>query len=885
MTNAAIDYLSADFDEMSLADYDHSIETIEDTPDEAKQLPAWACSFCENHDPMCMAKCEDCSRWFCNMRLSTNHPSHIISHMVLSRHKTVRLHPENSLGDCLIECYDCGASNAFLIGYVLSTDHTSMKLLCRYRCQNKVDQNFDRTSWEPVVHDSIFRSWLINSPKPSERPELTLPKLAQVNQLNNSFNTDHLSSQSIALVNSLNSDEKLAPVPEVFESAEHYRDIFVPLVELEQAHSVMLSATEFETNVSATLQPEGDSYIFLTSASHLRVSSGCFLSISHPDCGDLVLSATIIHISHHLDQKIKLSLQMVTPEHRPLFKRESGFTVKLSENPIHFLRILKALKAFPSTKAIDPVIVKCLLGIDVDGELPVGFRPFNMPADFCAPNINKPNHSQRQVMMSTVSQPFSLIQGPPGTGKTTTIANLVYFLKSQGLSILLSAPSNVAVSNICGQVAATGLDVLWMESESREFITSPNKHLTFLEKAMKRSPRAREIIMQRRNNSHLTDERNNNADREFIVRMRHRLVNEAKIVAATLSSSANIDRQFDVLIVDEATQSTDPEILVALMHNPMMVILVGDHCQLGPVVMSTRTMNAGLNRSLFERLVLHGSKPLRLNTQYRMHPCLSDFPSASFYEGSLSNGVNELQRNRPDVKFPWPNPDKPMMMYSDNGTEDLSPSGQSYINDSEARQVLLVLNRLLDQGILPEQIGVISPYDGQCRHIRYVLATFGAFPEEVYNKVDVASVDSFQGSEREYIILSTTRTRTVGFLADTRRLNVSITRARCGLIIICNTNLLRRNHIWRYLIEHYSHQGLLVSGNLDSLVPIQVKTRSRTQRMSNSSPTAISSSTVAQLLDESLKSASTDTNLGSSPAVAYQKEEIDYLMAEFERSG
>lgn len=79
----------------------------------------------------------------------------------------------------------------------------------------------------------------------------------------------------------------------------------------------------------------------------------------------------------------------------------------------------------------------------------------------------------------------------------------------------------------------------------------------------------------------------------------------------------------------------------------LQLILVGDHCQLGPVVMCKKAAKAGLSQSLFERLVVLGIRPIRLQVQYRMHPALSAFPSNIFYEGSLQNGVTagKMRRN------------------------------------------------------------------------------------------------------------------------------------------------------------------------------------------------------------------------------------------------
>ena len=81
-------------------------------------------------------------------------------------------------------------------------------------------------------------------------------------------------------------------------------------------------------------------------------------------------------------------------------------------------------------------------------------------------------------------------------------------------------------------------------------------------------------------------------------------------------------------------------------------MLVGDHCQLGPVVMCKKAARAGLSQSLFERLVVLGIRPIRLQVQYRMHPALSAFPSNIFYEGSLQNGVTSgIQPTMPLLKF------------------------------------------------------------------------------------------------------------------------------------------------------------------------------------------------------------------------------------------
>jgi len=97
--------------------------------------------------------------------------------------------------------------------------------------------------------------------------------------------------------------------------------------------------------------------------------------------------------------------------------------------------------------------------------------------------------------------------------------------------------------------------------------------------------------------------------------------------------------QFKSILIDESTQATEPECMVPVILGAKQLILVGDHCQLGPVVMCKKAARAGLSQSLFERLVVLGIRPIRLQVQYRMHPALSAFPSNIFYDGSLQNGV------------------------------------------------------------------------------------------------------------------------------------------------------------------------------------------------------------------------------------------------------
>lgn len=136
--------------------------------------------------------------------------------------------------------------------------------------------------------------------------------------------------------------------------------------------------------------------------------------------------------------------------------------------------------------------------------------------------------------------------------------------------------------------------------------------------------------------------------------------------------------------------------MVPVVLGVKQLILVGDHCQLGPVVMCKKAARAGLSQSLFERLVVLGIRPFRLEVQYRMHPELSRFPSNFFYEGSLQNGVSAEERKLAKVDFPWPINDRPMFFLVTQGQEEIAGSGTSYLNRTEASNVEKIATRLVE---------------------------------------------------------------------------------------------------------------------------------------------------------------------------------------------
>jgi len=401
------------------------------------------------------------------------------------------------------------------------------------------------------------------------------------------------------------------------------------------------------------------------------------------------------------------------------------------------------------------------------------------------------------MVQRVLTQPLSLIQGPPGTGKTVTSATIVYHLaKQQHGQILVSAPSNVAVDHLAERISLTGLRVVRLQAKSREEVASSVEGLTLHYQVRHLDvPEAAELrkLQQLRDELgelSVADERKH---RSLLRTLEREVLHAADVVCATCAGAGDprlSNFRFRRVLIDEATQAVEPESLIPLVMGCKQAVFVGDHCQLGPVILNKKAAKAGLCQSMFERLMLLGVRPIRLAVQYRMHPSLSSFPSNTFYEGALQNGVSAAERAALGVAFPWPSPACPLMFWVHLGAEEISGSGTSYLNRTEATAVEKAVTTLLRCGVTPDQIGIITPYEGQRAHVVSVMARNGPLRQALYAEIEVASVDSFQGREKDYIILSCVRSNEhqgIGFLSDPRRLNVALTRARYCYIFCSRT--------------------------------------------------------------------------------------------------
>ncbi|XP_044504128.1 regulator of nonsense transcripts 1 homolog isoform X5 [Mangifera indica] len=788
-----------------------------------------ACRYCGVSNPACVVRCNvpSCRKWFCNSRGNTS-GSHIVNHLVRAKHKEVCLHKDSPLGETILECYNCGCRNVFLLGFISAKTESVVVLLCREPCLNVnalKDMNWDLSQWCPLIDDRCFLQWLVKVPSEQEQLRARQISAQQINKVEELWKTNP--DATLEDLEKPGVEDEPQPVALKYEDAYQYQNVFAPLIKLEADYDKMMKESQSKDNVTIRwdvgLNKKRIAYfVFPKEDNELRLVPGDELRLRYS--GDAAHPAwqSVGHVIKLTAQE-EVALELRASQGVPV-DINHGFSVDFVWKSTSFDRMQVAMKTFAVDEtSVSGYIYHHLLGHEVEVQMVRN----TLPRRFGAPGLPELNASQVFAVKSVLQRPISLIQGPPGTGKTVTSAAIVYHMAKQGQGqVLVCAPSNVAVDQLAEKISATGLKVVRLCAKSREAVSSPVEHLTLhyqvrhLDTSEKSELHKLQQLKDEQGELSSSDEKKYKA----LKRATEREISQSADVICCTCVGAGDPRlanfRFRQVLIDESTQATEPECLIPLVLGAKQVILVGDHCQLGPVIMCKKAARAGLAQSLFERLVLLGLKPIRLQVQYRMHPSLSEFPSNSFYEGTLQNGVTINERQSSGIDFPWPVPNRPMFFYVQMGQEEISASGTSYLNRTEAANVEKIVTTFLRSGVVPSQIGVITPYEGQRAYIVNYMSRNGALRQQLYKEIEVASVDSFQGREKDYIILSCVRSNEhqgIGFLNDPRRLNVALTRARYGIVILGNPKVLSKQPLWNGLLTHYKEHECLVEGPLNNL--------------------------------------------------------------------
>jgi len=300
------------------------------------------------------------------------------------------------------------------------------------------------------------------------------------------------------------------------------------------------------------------------------------------------------------------------------------------------------------------------------------------------------------------------------------------------------------------------------------------------------------------------------------------VLDKAHVICATLSGSGHdmfqsLNIEFETVIIDEAAQCVEMSSLIPLKYGCVKCIMVGDPKQLPPTVFSKEAARFQYEQSLFVRMQNNFANEVHLlDTQYRMHPDISLFPSRTFYDGLLKDGDGMAGLR----VQPWHKSAllAPYRFFDVKGRHSAAPKGHSLINLAEIDTAMAIYTRLRTD--FPDydfhgRIGIITPYKSQLRMLKERFAS--RFGNEIEEMVEFNTTDAYQGRESEIIIFSCVRASPaggVGFLQDIRRMNVGLTRAKSSLWVLGNSESLVRGRYWKMLVEDAQARDSYTTGNV-----------------------------------------------------------------------
>ncbi|EMK21588.1 AAA domain-containing protein [Leptospira kirschneri] len=420
------------------------------------------------------------------------------------------------------------------------------------------------------------------------------------------------------------------------------------------------------------------------------------------------------------------------------------------------------------------------------------------------------NESQKNaVVHSVLSEDVMIIHGPPGTGKTTTLTEIVSQLVAEEKKILVSAPTNSACDLLVESILARGISVLRLGHPARvneiaihstldyklfhhpdgKLLNEYRKDVIEISKQAKKFKRNfGEKEREERKNLFMEVKELKKTIRSMEIGLIDSLVSSHPVIVSTPVASARgilENRTFDFCVLDESSQALEPAFWIPILKSDR-VILAGDHKQLPPTLFSEKnSLETTLFEKAAERLESHG-RVFLLDTQYRMKEEIVSFPSKEFYSDILKSGRPEKERI-PET-FPFLNA---FQWIDTAGTDSEEVIIDDSISNPFEADLQVRLCFLLKENDWPEEeITILSPYRAQVRLISEKLRDVGL------TKINVSTIDSFQGRENRCILLGFVRSNPEGrsgFLKESRRINVGMTRARDLLLCIGDSSTLSQD--------------------------------------------------------------------------------------------
>lgn len=438
------------------------------------------------------------------------------------------------------------------------------------------------------------------------------------------------------------------------------------------------------------------------------------------------------------------------------------------------------------------------------------------PDDFT--DNEKLNVSQNKAVKNILSDiALHVVHGPPGTGKTYTLTDAIARLSRDNKKILVATPTNTAADHITEQLQKAGVHVLrygnsfkiseaaipytlftkMMNHPDMQVVERLSKEADALRKKAFRFVRNFNQEAQTERKQLKQDLKSIQKDaRQYEQQIRQHILESASVITGTLiglQQDEILNMNFDLLCVDEAGQALEPAIWSLARHVDQLV-LAGDPWQLPPVLFSVNAQKSSLAVSLIERAIQLNHPTTLLDTQYRMNDLIMQFSNQWFYENKLQSGKENADQVLPNDHF------KAIEFIDTAGCsfDEITDDGGGISNPGEMR---ILTRRLAELQSNQFNIGIISPYRKQVLLLQEQQET-----ESCY----VQTIDSFQGQERDIILISLVRSNAdqqLGFLKDYRRMNVAMTRARYKLVIIGDSATLGSDPFYEKLLSYIETHG------------------------------------------------------------------------------
>lgn len=563
----------------------------------------------------------------------------------------------------------------------------------------------------------------------------------------------------------------------------------------------------------------------------LRFGMSAALFSNHDAKSDRV-EGTISYISGN---RLKIALRI---DELPDWSRNGKLGIDAVFDEASYAEMEAALKMAPvlSAKKEEGHLIKILTG-----EKPPAFNN-NIPDYF----NNKLNNAQLDAVKKILAaNELAIVHGPPGTGKTTTLVQAIKaLLKHQLKQILVVAPSNAAVDLLSEKLFDEGLNVVRVGNPARVSerlmaLTLDSKttlHHSFKEikRLKKQAGEYRDMAQKYKRSSGPAEREQRKALRaearnisKEVERTEQYIIDDvlskASVITATLVGANHYtvrNIKFHTVVIDEAGQALEPACWIPILKG-QKVVMAGDHCQLPPTIKSAEAAKGGLIETLMEKAVaLHPEAVVLLEEQYRMNEIIAGFSSKEFYGGRLHAHPSVAHR------LLFAN-DSPLHFIDTAGCGfEEKREGTSLSNPEEAhflvKQLIHFVNGLQSVYTIENfpSIAVISPYKHQVEVLKGMVFSSTEI-QELKNFITVNTIDSFQGQERDAVYISMVRSNTenvIGFLADVRRMNVAMTRARKKLVVIGDSATISQHPFYEdfiaYAQEHNAYQSAWELTNL-----------------------------------------------------------------------